>query len=78
MTSPEHCHTPRSAAVLLSDALEHIDLVSPPGARGPIRMMFRAGIEMCATSRSLLGKPVVHTLALAQSILDASRDEGRT
>jgi len=71
-------HTPRSAVVLLSDALGHIDLISPPGAREPIRLMFRAGIEMCATSRSLLGKPVVHTLCLAQSLVDASRVGGET
>lgn len=71
-------HTPRSAAALLSDALGHLDLISPPGAREPVRLMFRAGIEICATSRSLLGKPVVCTLWLAQALVDAARARSET
>lgn len=66
-------HTPRSASALLSDALAHLDLIQPESARGPIRDMFRAGIEVCVTSHSLLGKPLVYTLGLAQAIVDAAR-----
>jgi hypothetical protein len=71
-------HTPRSAAALLSDALGHLDMISPPGAREPVRLMFRAGIEICTTSRSLLGKPVVCTLWLAQALVDAAHAKDRT
>lgn len=73
MTGSGHRHTPRSAAALLSDALTHIDLIEPPGAREPIRNMFRAAIEICVTSHSLLGKPVVLVLDLAQSLVDENR-----
>lgn len=76
MTGPEHHHSPRSAAALLSEALNHIDLIEPPGAREPIRHMFRAAIEICVTSRSLLGKPVVFALDLAQALVDEDRRMG--
>lgn len=76
MSGSEHYHTPRSAAVLLSDALGHLDVVEPPSAREPIRNILRSGIEMCAVSRSLLGKPITHTLSLAHSIVDAARARG--
>jgi hypothetical protein len=61
-------HTPRSAAMLLTDALAHIDRIQPASAREPVRQMLRAGIETCASSRSLAGKPVQQTLALAQAL----------
>lgn len=63
-------HSPRSAAVLLSDALAHIDLIEPFMAREPIRQMFRGAIELCTISRSLLGQPVVLVLDLAQALVD--------
>lgn len=69
-------HTPRSAAVLLSAALGHLDLVEPPAARKPIRSMFRAGIERCALSTSLVGLPMVYELDLAQAIVDTARQGG--
>jgi len=72
-TGPAHHYTPRSAAALLSDALSHVDLIEPSGARKPIRDMLRAAIEICVTSRSLLGKPVVYALELAQSLVDEGR-----
>lgn len=65
-------HTPHSAAALLSEALSHLDRVEPPGAREPVRQMFRAAIEMCTVSRSLLGLPVVYVLELAQALVDTS------
>jgi hypothetical protein len=68
-------HSPRSASALLSEALAHLDVVQPATAREPIRDMFRAGIEMCVVSRSLLGKPVMATLGLAQAIVDAARQQ---
>jgi hypothetical protein len=67
-------HTPRSAAVLLSAALGHLDVVEPPAAREPIRSMFRAGIERCALSTSLAGLPMRYELDLAQAIVDMSRE----
>lgn len=70
---PELWHSPRSAAVLLSEAIDRIDLIEPPGAREPIRSMFRAAIEMCAVSHSLLGQPMVYVLQLAQSLVDEDR-----
>jgi len=66
-------HTPRSAALLLSDALEHLDRVEPPAAREPIRDMFRAAIELCAVSTSLLGQQVNYVFELAQAIVDESK-----
>jgi len=63
-------HTPRSASVLLAEALGHLDLVEPAAAREPIRSMFKAGIELCAVSTSLLGKPVAFVLDLAQALVD--------
>jgi hypothetical protein len=69
VTKPQE-HTPRSAAALLSEALSHLDKVQPPAAREPVRQMFRAAIEMCTMSRSLLGLPVVYVLELAQALVD--------
>lgn len=70
-------HTPRSASVLLSDALAHLDVVQPEALRGPVRNILRAGIELCAVSRSLLGKPIQHTLDLAQAIVDVREPGGK-
>jgi hypothetical protein len=69
-----HDHTPRSAAALLSEALSHLDKIQPPAAREPVRQMFRAAIETCALSRSLLGMPVVYVLELAQALVDEPPD----
>jgi hypothetical protein len=66
-------HTPRSAAALLSNALGHLDLIEPPAAREPIRLMFRATIEQCTVSATLWGQPVRYVLELAQALVDASR-----
>jgi hypothetical protein len=63
-------HSPRTAVVLLSDALGHLDLVEPASAREPIRQMFRAAIEVCAIRTSLLGTPIAYTLELAQALVD--------
>ncbi|MFG2001623.1 hypothetical protein ACGFNU_20975 [Spirillospora sp. NPDC048911] len=56
--------------MLLTDALDHLALVEPRALREPVRMMLRAGIEQCAISSSLLGKPVGHVLMLAQALVD--------
>jgi hypothetical protein len=74
MPSTANDRTPRSAAALLSDALGHLDVVEPAAAREPIRSMFRAGIERCALSTSLMGLPMVYELDLAQAIVDAARE----
>lgn len=66
-------HSPRSAAALLSDALAHVHRIEPAGCREPVRQMFRATIEMCAVSSSLLGKRVEHVLQLAQALVDSER-----
>jgi hypothetical protein len=68
-----HDHSPRSASVLLSEALAHLDVIQPEAARGPVRDIFGAGIEVCVTSRSLRGKPIAATVALAQAVVDAAR-----
>jgi hypothetical protein len=70
MTSTNH--SPRSASALLSGALAHLDVIQPPELRGPVRDILRAGIEMCVTSRSLLGKPIQHTIELAQAVMNAA------
>ena len=67
-------HSPRSAAVLLSGALAHLDVIQPPDLRGPVRDILRAGVEMCVGTRSLLGKPIVHTIRLAQTIMDVAAE----
>lgn len=63
--------SPRSASSLLSEALAHLDVIQPPALRDPIRNIFRAGIEMCVTSPSLLGLPIQYTIELAQAVVDA-------
>ncbi|WP_432845990.1 hypothetical protein ACQPXB_35955 [Amycolatopsis sp. CA-161197] len=65
-------HSPRSASVLLSGALAHLDVIQPPDLRGPVRDILRAGIEVCVTSRSLLGKPIRPALDLAQAVMNAA------
>jgi hypothetical protein len=65
--------TPRSASVLLSDALGHVELIEPSAAREPIRMMFRAAIEECTISSSLLGKRLNYVLELAEALVAADR-----
>lgn len=65
-------HTPRSAAVLMTRALSRLDRVEPPEIRNPIAAML--GIEQCVVSRSLLGKPVVNLLDLAQAIVETQAD----
>ncbi|GAA4226136.1 hypothetical protein GCM10022254_10160 [Actinomadura meridiana] len=67
-------HAPRSASVLLSDALRYLDLIEPPAAREPIRGMLRAAIEECAISNSLLGKRINYVLELAEALVAASRE----
>jgi hypothetical protein len=74
VTAPSHRHTPRSAAVLLTAALDHLDMVEPAAAREPIRMMFRAAIERCTLSPSLSGQPVIFVLELAQALVDEAGD----
>lgn len=69
-------YTPRSAVLVLTDALGHLDLVQPESLREPARHMLRAGIELCATTRSLLGKPIMHTLAFAEALIDAAKEQG--
>lgn len=71
-------HTPRTAAALLSEALAHVEVIEPAAAREPVRQMFRAAIEVCVVSRSLLGQPVGPVLWLAQSLVDeaAARRNG--
>lgn len=67
--------SPRAVAVKLSSALVHLDLVQPPELRGSVADILRAGIELCALSDSLLGKPIQHTLAVAKAITDAAQEE---
>jgi hypothetical protein len=65
-------HSPRSASLLLSGALAHLDVIQPAELRGPVRDILRAGIELCVGSRSLLGKPIQHTIELAQAVMNAA------
>lgn len=69
---PAGVDSPRSAAVLLSNALGLVDLIEPAAAREPVRQMFRAAIEACVVSRTLFGKSVVYVLRLAQALVDES------
>jgi len=64
-------YTPRAASSLLSSALARLDVVQPEGLRDPVRDILRAGIEVCVSSRSLLGKPIQYTIDLARAIIDA-------
>jgi hypothetical protein len=68
-------HTPHSAVLVLTDALDCLDMVEPPLARGPIRAMFRAAMQQCVTTRSLEGKPVAHVVALAEALTTAARGD---
>lgn len=64
--------TPREAALVLATALANLDTLEPAAVREPVRDILMAGMEMCWRSRSLLGKPVNHTLALARVIVGVS------
>lgn len=64
-------YTPRAASALLSGALSRLDVIQPEDLRGPVRDILRAGIELCVSSRSLIGKPIQYTIDLAQAIIDA-------
>jgi hypothetical protein len=66
--------SPRAASALLSGALAHLDVIQPEALRGPVRDILRAGIEMCVSSRSLLGQPIQYTLDLAKAIMDTPED----
>lgn len=68
--------SPRQVAVLLSNALAHVDRVQPATVRAPVADILRAGIELCVISPSLIGKDVNHVIALAEAIL-ASADAGQ-
>lgn len=68
-------HSPRSAAVLLSGALAHLDVIQPPELRGPVRDILRAGVELCVGSRSLLGKPIQYTIDLAEAVMNAASSD---
>lgn len=74
MTTETDEHTPRSAVVLLTKALQNVNRIEPETLREPIVGMLAAGIELCAVSRSLLGKPVVNLLALAEALADDGGD----
>lgn len=64
-------YSPSSASMLMSGALARLDVIQPEALREPIRNILRAGIELCARSRSLLGLPIQFTIDLAQAIMDA-------
>lgn len=65
-------HSPRSAAVLFANALAYIDTVQPEAMRPAVRGMLTAGIETCATSRSLFGKPLGHLIIMAKALVDSA------
>ena len=60
--------SPRAAALLFARALQRLDRIQPAAARAPIAAMLEAGIEQCATLRTLLGQPVNHLLDLARAL----------
>lgn len=64
-----HPVSPRAAAVLFTRALAGIDQIQPVALREPIRDLLAAGIEQCAISASLLGRPVNHLIALATALI---------
>lgn len=72
----EVTHTLRSAVVLLTRALEHIDLVQPESLRPVIRLMLSAAIEKCAVSRGLWGLPLGYDIELAQRLIEAAESSG--
>ena len=59
---------PRAASARLSLALTRLDVVQPPELREPVADILRAGVELCAISPSLLGRPIEHALRLATAI----------
>lgn len=65
--------SPRAAAALLTEALSHLDMVQPPSAREPIRLILRAAVETCVVSHSLLGKPVTGAIELAHALVTAGK-----
>lgn len=60
--------SPRAASLLFARALRRVDQIQPLALREPIAAMLEAGVERCAISRSLLGQPVNHLLALAEAL----------
>jgi hypothetical protein len=63
----------RAAGLLFARALQRVDQVEPPSIRGPITSMLEAGVELCAISTSLFGKPVNHLLALARGLTEGDQ-----
>lgn len=61
--------SPRAAAVLFTRALAGIDQIQPVALREPVRDMLAAGIEQCAISTSLLGRPVNGLIAVANALI---------
>jgi hypothetical protein len=68
-------YTPRSAALLFSEAIEHIGRLEPSAARRPVRDMFRAEIERCALSPSLLGQSGAYVIELAEALVGRAQSE---
>ncbi|OZM73988.1 hypothetical protein CFN78_06785 [Amycolatopsis antarctica] len=68
-------HTPRSTVALVTEALNHLYLIEPPGLREPIRSMLRATAERCAGQASLLGLPVNFDLEVAEALVEESRGQ---
>jgi hypothetical protein len=60
--------SPRAASLLFGRALQQVDRIQPASLRDPIVAMLEAGIERCVVSRSLLGQPVNHLIALAEAL----------
>lgn len=65
--------TPRTVTALLSQALTQLDAIEPPALREPVRDILRAGIELCVTSGSLLGTPIVNTIRIAEVLADTGK-----
>lgn len=67
---------PRAVRALLVAALDHLDVVRPTALRAPIENILRAKIELCgrlaAADRSMLGRPVMYDIELAEALLDAA------
>lgn len=73
---PIDLHDPRAVAALLTAALDHLDVIQPPTLRAPLSDLLRAAIERCmrlrADGRSLLGRPIVYEIKLAEALIKAA------
>lgn len=69
MTSPIDCLTPYEATALLTEALNHIDLVEPAVIREPVAQVLGKALSIAHQAPTLWGQPVRYALLIAHGLV---------